>query len=270
MTPTIFITGTSSGIGKATAQYFAEQGWNVAATMRSPERQTGFAAQTNIKVYPLDVTDTTSITDAVSNAIRDFDHIDVLVNNAGFSVFGAFEYATPDEIQLELDTNLGGVMNMTRAILPHFRQRKGGCIITITSIGGLAAFPLFSLYHASKWAVEGFMESLHYELRQFNIKVKLVEPGAVKTNITHNTLVSRSDTLTAYDSYVEKVKKNLLNTNPNSYDPPLAVAQTILQAATDRSSRLRYPVGNAKMMLLLRRWLPLALFQRLVSSSNER
>ena len=161
-------------------------------------------------------------------------------------------------------------MNVTRAILPHFRQRKGGCIITITSIGGLAAFPLFSLYHASKWAVEGFMESLHYELRQFNIKIKLVEPGAVNTNITHNTLVSRSDTLTAYDSYVEKVKKNLLNTNPNSYDPPLAVAQTILQAATDRSSRLRYPVGNAKMMLLLRRWLPLALFQRLVSSSNER
>ena len=270
MPPTIFITGTSSGIGQATVQYFAEQGWNVAATMRSPQKESAFAPQANLRMYPLDVTDSTSITEAVSNAIRDFDHIDVLVNNAGFSLFGAFEYATEDEIQLQLNTNLLGVMNVTRAILPHFRHRQEGCIITVTSVGGLAAFPLFSLYHASKWAVEGFMESLHYEVRQFNIKVKLIEPGAVNTNFSNNTFVLKSNSLTDYDSYLEKVKQNLLHVNPNSYDPPLAVARTIMQAATDHSSRLRYPVGNANLILLLRRWLPFSWFQRMIRSSNER
>ena len=123
MRPTILITGTSSGIGRATAQYFAEQGWNVAATMRSPQKDNGFAAWPNIKTYPPDVTKPTNIRKAVSNAIHDFDHIDVLVNNAGFSVFGAFECATDLEIQAQLNTNLLGVMNVTRAILPHFRGR---------------------------------------------------------------------------------------------------------------------------------------------------
>ena len=270
MRPTILITGTSSGIGRATAQYFAEQGWNVAATMRPPEKNNGLATWSNIKTYPPDVTNSTSISKAVSDAIRDFDHIDVLVNNAGFSVFGAFECATDLEIQAQLDTNLLGVMNVTRAILPHFRGRQNGRIITITSVGGLVAFPLFSLYHASKWAVEGFMESLHYELQPFDIKVKLVEPGSVNTHFANNTLTLKSNTLIDYDLYVEKVKKNLLASDPNSYDPPLAVARTIMQAATDRSSRLRYPVGNARLILALRRWLPFPWFQRIVSGSNER
>jgi short-subunit dehydrogenase len=140
----------------------------------------------------------------------------------------------------------------------------------ISKAGRTVAFSLFSLYHASKWAVEGFMESLHNELRPFNIQVKLVEPGAVNTHFASNTLMLKSDTLTDYDSYVEKVKKNLLAPNSNSYDPPLAVAQTIMRAATDRSSRLRYPVGNARLILTLRRWLPLPWFQRIVSGLNER
>jgi short-subunit dehydrogenase len=160
--------------------------------------------------------------------------------------------------------------NVTRAMLPHFRARKEGRIITVTSVGGLVAFPLFTLYHASKWAVEGFMESLQNELRQFNIKVKLVEPGSVNTQFASNTLLLKSAALTDYDFYVEKIKKNLLAAAPDCYDPPLAVAQTIMKAATDRSSRLRYPVGNARLVLALRRWLPFPVFQRIVSSSNER
>ena len=129
--------------------------------MRSPEKNNGFATWSNIWTYPLDVSDPTSIRKAVSNAIRNFDFIDALVNNAGFSIFGAFECATDLEIQSQLNTNLLGVMNVTRAILPHFQGSKDGRIITVTSIGGLVAFPLFSLYHASKWATEGFMESLY-------------------------------------------------------------------------------------------------------------
>ncbi len=203
MGQTIFITGTSSGIGQATVLYFAEQGWNVAATLRAPEKQSGFAHYPNIKTYQLDVTDTPSITTAVAKAIEDFGQIEVLVNNAGVSVFGAFECATENEIQQQLNTNLLGVMNVTRAVLPHFRQRKQGRLITVTSVGGLVAFPLFTLYHASKWAVEGFMESLHYELRQFNIKVKIVEPGAVNTHLTANTVISNNSTIEDYDQYAE-------------------------------------------------------------------
>ncbi len=124
MAQTVFITGTSSGIGKATALYFAEQGWNVAATMRSPEQHTDFVQYPTVKTYPLDVTDTTSITTAISQAIQDFGQIDVLVNNAGFSVFGAFECASESDIQRQLNTNLLGVMNVTRAVgRPAIRGR---------------------------------------------------------------------------------------------------------------------------------------------------
>jgi NAD(P)-dependent dehydrogenase (short-subunit alcohol dehydrogenase family) len=268
MGQTIFITGTSSGIGKATALYFAEQGWNVAATMRSPEEHTDFSQHANIKTYKLDVTDIESIASAVASAIIDFGQIDVLVNNAGLSVFGAFECATEDEIQKQLNTNLLGVMNVTRAVLPHFRQRKTGHIITLSSIGGLATFPLFSLYHATKWAVEGFMESLHYELKPFNIKVKIIEPGAVDTHLAENTIESKSNTLKEYDQFVEKVKKNLLNSNPSNFNPPTDVAKAILRAATDQGSKMRYPVGNANLIVILRRLLPLSWFHGIVSRSN--
>ena len=268
MNKTIFITGSSSGIGKATAQYFAEQGWNVAATMRSPEKHSDFAQSSNIKIYRLDVSDTESITTAISHAIKDFGQIDILLNNAGFSVFGAFECASEEEVQNQLNTNLLGVMNATRAILPHLRQRRNGRIITITSIGGLAAFPLFTLYHATKWAVEGFMESLYYELKPFNIKIKIVEPGAVDTHLAANTIESKSSTLKEYDAFVEKVRKNLLSANPGSYDKPVDIARTIMRAATDQSTRIRYPVGNANIVLMLRRLLPLSWFHGFVSRSN--
>jgi len=268
MRQTIFITGTSSGIGKATALYFAENGWNVAATMRSPEKNTDYSQYANIKTYRLDVTDIASITSAVDNAIRDFGQIDVLVNNAGLAVFGAFECATEGEIQKQVNTNLLGVMNVTRAVLPHFRQRKAGRIITLSSIGGIAAFPLFTLYHATKWAVEGFMESLHYELKPFNIKVKVIEPGAVDTQLTESTIESKSSTLQDYDQYIERVKKNLLNSNPTNYDRPIDIAKAILRAATDQGTKMRYPVGNANVILMLRRLLPLAWFHSFVSRSN--
>lgn len=146
---------------------------------------------------------------------------------------------------------------------------KEGRIIAITSVGGLVAFPLFTLYHASKWAVEGFTESLHYELKQFNIKVKIVEPGAVNTRLTENTVLSQTSMIEDYAPYVERVRKNLLNSNPNSYDQPIEVAKTIMQAATDRGTRMRYPVGNANVILTIRRWLPLSWFHRIVSGSNE-
>jgi NAD(P)-dependent dehydrogenase (short-subunit alcohol dehydrogenase family) len=268
MTKTILITGSSSGIGRATAFYFAERGWNVAATMRSPEKQNDFAQSPKIKIYRLDVTDTASIDVAISNAVQNFGQVDILLNNAGFSVFGAFECASEQEIQSQLNTNLLGVMNVTRAVLPHFRQRREGRIITITSIGGLAAFPLFTLYHATKWAVEGFMESLHYELKPFNIKVKIVEPGAVDTQFTANTIESNSSPLKEYDAFVEKVKQSLLSGNPNRYDRPLDIAKAVMQAATDQGTRMRYPVGNANIIVLLRKLLPLSWFQGLVSRSN--
>ena len=269
MRQTIFIIGSSSGIGKATPLYFAEQGWNVAATMRSPDKHIDFSQYANIKTYKLDVTNIASITTAISSAVSDFGRIDVLVNNAGLAVFGAFECATTIEIQEQLNTYLVGVMNVTRAMLPHFRQRKDGYIITLSSIGGLAAFPLFTLYHATKWAVEGFMESLHYELKPFNIKVKIIEPGAVDTQLTENTIESKSSALKDYDQYVEIVKKTLLNSNPSRYDRPTDIAKAILRAVADQGTKMRYPVGNANVILMLRRLLPLAWFHSFVSRSNR-
>lgn len=179
---TILITGSSSGIGRATALYFATKGWNVAATMRSPQREFELAKLPNVKVYPLDVTRPETIKEAVAAAISDFGGIDVVVNNAGYGGVGIFEAASQEQIERQFGTNVFGVMNVIREILPHFRERKGGTIINVTSVGGIITFPIYSVYHATKWAVEGFAESLQYELKPFNIKVKNIEPGAIKTD----------------------------------------------------------------------------------------
>ena len=160
MRKTILITGASSGFGKTTAQYFAEHDWNVIATMRQPEQAQDLKNIKNVLVNRLEVEDEASIVKSLREGIDRFGRIDALVNNAGFGLFGLFEATPKEKIQEQFAVNVFGVMNVTRAILPHFRQNKGGIILNIGSGAGVFGLPMISLYCASKFALEGFSESL--------------------------------------------------------------------------------------------------------------
>ena len=172
---TIFITGASTGLGKAAAQLFASKGWKVIATMRTPEKDTELSGVENITLLPLDVTKPIQIKRAVKKALEMGD-IDVVFNNAGYGLAGPFEGTKDAQIVQELNTNLLGVMRVTQAFIPHFREKRSGLFITTTSIGGLIALPFNSVYHATKWALEGWSESMAFELKPFGIGVKTVSP----------------------------------------------------------------------------------------------
>ncbi len=240
----IVITGSSSGIGKATAQYFAEQGWQVAATMRNPENETKLTEFANISIYQLDVTDSASIASATEHILSDFETVDVLLNNAGYGLVGPFESATEAQIQHQFDTNVFGLMNVTRAFLPHFRANEAGLILNVSSIGGLITFPLISLYHSTKWAVEGFSESLSYELASLGIQVKIIEPGGVSTDFSGRSLVLASDnSITDYDELVGKFTKNREATSLGGSSAEY-LAEEIFKATTDGKKQLRYLIGE--------------------------
>ena len=167
MKKTILITGASSGIGAATAQLFLSKGWNVIATMRSPEKETALVNSDEALVTRLDVQDLVSIENAVNQGIEKFGRIDVLLNNAGYGAYGILESFSREQIIRQFNTNVIGLLDVTKALLPHFRANKSGIIINISSIGGKMTFPLGTLYHGTKFAVEGISESLSYEVEQF-------------------------------------------------------------------------------------------------------
>lgn len=274
MPKTVFITGASSGIGRSTALYFQKQGWNVVATMRSPDqeisRANSLANLDRVVCLKLDVTNRPTITDAVAESIAKFGAIDVLVNNAGYSMLGAFETSTAEQIQRQFDTNVFGLMETTRAVLPHFRDRKQGVIVNVASIGGRVAFPLYSLYHATKWAVEGFSESLQHELLAFNIRVKIVEPGPIKTDFYERSADRTSNPdFPEYDEFSDRVLTKL-NEVGTAGALPEVVAKTIYTASTDKSWKLRYPSDPlAKQLLFIRKLLPDFLFTKIVRRSTN-
>jgi len=271
MKKTIFITGASSGIGRAAVELFARKGWQVAATMRSPEKEQSLQKLENVRLFRLDVTQPETIAEALESALKAFGDVDVLVNNAGYGAVGIFEKADPGQIQKQFDTNVFGLMNVTRAFLPHFRKRKAGRIINISSVGGRITFPVYSVYHATKWAVEGFSESLQFELRPFNIVVKLVEPAAIKTDFySRSKDVFQKEGFPEYDTY-EKV--TLSNSNKFSEDAPgpVVVAKTIWKAATSNYKKMRYPSSTqGKMLLFVRKIIPLRWFLFIIRSTVEK
>ncbi len=255
---TVFITGTSSGIGTETALYFYEKGWNVVATMRNPEeRQTPLHAAGLADLVHLDVTDEPTIHSAVQYALEKYSSIDVLVNNAGYAAYGPFEATAPAKIKKEYDTNVFGLMAVTRAILPYFRKQNHGTIVNVASVGGQTAFPLYSIYNSTKFAVEGFSESLRYELAPFNIKVRLVEPGVIKTDFYDRSLdrVDPGAADGAYDDFIKRAKKSMSDAFIRQGSEPLLVAREIYKASTDTGSRLRYPVGADAHFMRFCRWL---------------
>jgi NAD(P)-dependent dehydrogenase (short-subunit alcohol dehydrogenase family) len=265
MQKTVFITGSSSGIGKASVKYFAQKGWNVAATMRDPSKEKELNTLENVKLFTLDVTNSESIQKAIADAIECFGGIDVIVNNAGYGGVGIFEAAQKEQIQRQFDTNVFGVMNVIREILPYFRKRKEGCIINISSIAGFVTFPIYSIYNASKFALEGFTEALQYELRPFNISVKNIEPGAIKTDFyARSQDLFKKEGLTDYDNYAQIAFANTQKVG-NDAPGPDVVVKKIYQAATDTTYRLRFPAGiQAKAVLIARKILPFNWFKAIV------
>lgn len=270
MKKTVLITGASSGIGKATALYFANQGWNVAATMRNHQKETNYPSYPNLKLYNLDVTDKDSINSVINKAQEDFGRIDVLVNNAGYGVDGVFEAMDKAIIKRQFDTNVFGLMWVTAAIIPHMRKAGGGTIVQIASMGGKLAFPLYSIYHSTKWAVEGFSESLQYELAQFNIRIKIIEPGTIKTEFYGSSRVKVAPiNLPEYKNFVEKCDI-VSQSGGNSGISAVVVAKKIFKAANSKSSQLRYSVGRpAPLLLTLRKILPESWFFFLVKKTYK-
>jgi NAD(P)-dependent dehydrogenase (short-subunit alcohol dehydrogenase family) len=240
---TILITGTSSGIGNATAQYFAERDWNVAATVRR-KKDFFLDSSSQGRNFLLDVSDKVQCHNVVNDAIAVFGGLDALVNNAGLSTMGAFEETSDEAIRDQLQTNVFGVMNMTREVLPHFRQQRSGVIIGISSVAGRIGIPLYSVHAATKFAIEGFLESLRFELNPFNVRVKIVEPGSYRSNIISNgERYERVPVDGLYESFVTKHREELAKHDDKRRDP-VEVARVIWDAANDPSNQLRYLAGQ--------------------------
>jgi NAD(P)-dependent dehydrogenase (short-subunit alcohol dehydrogenase family) len=245
MSKTILITGASSGIGKASAALFAAKGWNVIATMRRPDAS---LEADNLLVEKLDVQDLDSIQHAVDAGIARFGAIDVLLNNAGYGQYGLFEALSREDIQTQFEVNVFGVMNVIRAVLPHFRERKSGVIVNVGSGAGIFTLPMISLYCASKFALEGFSEALSYELASQGISVKLVDPHGGVTSTRFNERSAQSAAASAalkdYDSFVARTSEAFANLAAASTITAEEVAHVIHGAATDGTDRLRYLVGD--------------------------
>ena len=263
MEKVVFITGASSGIGKDTAKLFQVKNWKVAATMRAPENADDLQRIADIECYRLDVTDPETIRSAIEGTFKKFGRIDAVVNNAGYALVGPFEAASDDQIRQQFDTNVFGLMSVCREILPVFRKQKRGVIVNVSSMGGRITFPLYSVYHATKWAVEGFSESLQYEVKRFGIKVKIIEPGPIRTDFyDRSQTLTHKEGLPVYDSFVEQAMPNLQKAGESAPEGAI-VAQTIYDAVTDDSWKMRYPV-NSRGILAARRLLPDAAFFALV------
>ena len=249
MKKTVLITGASSGFGKAAAKLFDTNGWNVIATMRSPEKETELAALGNVFISKLDVTDKQSIQNTVAAGIEKFGKIDVLVNNAGYGALGALEAATEEQVKQQFDVNLFGLIEVTKAVLPGMRQQKYGTIINVSSVGGKVTFPFSSLYNATKFAVEGLTESMQYELDPFGIRLKIVEPGGYKTEFAGRSMTLFSnDGLDEYQPAFNKFM-GMIDNWPMSENIG-EVADAIYEAATDGTEKLRYPVGHDAMQMI--------------------
>jgi len=248
---TIFVTGASSGLGRATAKLFASRGWRVIASMRDPKKEKELGDTSGITLMVLDVTDPHQIENVAEQVVTS-GGVDVVFNNAGYGLAGALEGLTDEQILRLVNTNMLGTIRTTKAFLQHFREKRAGLFINTTSLGGLVAFPFNSIYHATKWAIEGWSESMAFELNQFGIGIKTIEPGGIRTDFfTRSFDTGRHP---AYDALVNKVMGII--TDPKqmaTYSSPEQIAEVVYEAATDGKDQLRYVAGaDAKSMYAMR------------------
>ncbi|MDG0811316.1 SDR family oxidoreductase [Cohnella rhizosphaerae] len=260
-TKTVFITGTSSGLGKLTAIRFAQMGWNVAATMRTPEKENELTAYDNIRIFKLDVTDVEQVRSAADQAIAAFGRIDVVVNNAGMGTYGPLELAREDDIDWQFAVNARGPINVIRRFLPHFRANNGGMFINISSFMGITtAVPLGSLYNMSKFALEGLTEGLYYELKPFNIELRLIEQGGSTGNNFRDSIVwNRDENIKDYDDMIANLKQVMeASADSGQLDDPQTIVDAIVAQATGESKQFRTVVGaTGNSLMALRNAVPI-------------
>ncbi|MDC3955304.1 SDR family oxidoreductase [Polyangium jinanense] len=244
MSKTVLVTGCSSGFGRDIAKVFAAEGWNVAATMRTPEAESELRASDRMSVLRLDVQDRASIDAAVASTLARFGSIDAVVNNAGFGLFGVFEETTREKILEQFEVNVFGMMDVTRAVLPTLRKQRSGVVINVSSGAGVFTLPMISAYCASKFALEGFSEALSYELLPLGIRVKIVEPGGVTSTRFGERSAKEAGERTPMADYVPFVEgaaqvfAELRQARGRATSEE--VARVIFEAATDGTDRLRY------------------------------
>jgi NAD(P)-dependent dehydrogenase (short-subunit alcohol dehydrogenase family) len=265
MAQTVLITGASSGIGRSTAEIFAKKGWNVSATARNPVDESIWGRPGNTISPRLDVTDEASIASAIAATIDRFGSIDVVVNNAGYGLFGPVEGTTPELLESVFRTNVFGTANVIRQVLPHMRRQRGGVIVNVSSVAGRVATPYMASYNATKFAVEGLSESLRFELGAHNIRVKLIEPGIFKTGFATRGLEWSKHT--AYEPQLSNLMRWVSKSMERAKDAAI-VAEAIFDAANDPSHRLRYPVGGG--VLAIRTILPDALWRWILKLGMNR
>ncbi|MBK5429502.1 SDR family oxidoreductase [Bacillus sp. TH30] len=273
------ITGASSGFGLLTTLELAKKDYFVIATMRNLEKQidlisqaTKLDLQQNIKVQQLDVTDQGSIHN-FQLFLNEINRIDILINNAGYANGGFIEEIPVEDYRKQFETNLFGAISITQLVLPYMRKQKSGKIINISSISGKVGFPGLSPYVSSKYALEGWSESLRLEVKPFGIDIALLEPGSYNTNIWEvgkQLAENQSDTTSPYKEYMDKIQKHINNGN-DTLGNPMDVANKIVEIAEARRTTLRYPIGKGvKFMIFAKKVLPWRLWEFLVLRSFKK
>jgi len=246
MKKTILITGASSGVGKATAKLFHTMGWKVIATMRAPENEVELRALRNVELMKLDVTDAEGV-DQLSLRVTCENQIDVVLNNAGFYTTGALETLSDTQIRQQFDTNLFGAISVTKAFVPHFRRSGKGMFINVSSMVGMFGYPERSVYVASKFALDGFSESMAYELANFGISVKIIVPGGIITGFGDHAVTGRQNE--AYLPLEEKMSEGRIVQNITKFSTAEDIASVIYNAATDDKDQLRYITGPDALLI---------------------
>jgi NAD(P)-dependent dehydrogenase (short-subunit alcohol dehydrogenase family) len=249
---TILITGVSSGLGLALAEESLAQGWTVVGTVRSEEAKQSFEAKAAAKAFArvLDVTDSARIPGVVAELEQTVGPIDVLVNNAGYGMEGPIEESSMEQIRQQFDVNVFGAVAMMQAVLPYMRKRRSGRILNITSMGGLMTFPGVGAYHGSKFALEGFSETLGKEVRDFNIFVTAIEPGGFRTDWAGRSMTRAPRTIADYDATFEPQREARLKRNGKQNGDPAKAAKAMLTILADPNPPAHLLLGPDAVKLI--------------------
>jgi len=266
------VTGSSSGMGFATAITMARAGIHTYASMRNLKKsktitELASAEKLPLQVVQLDVNDKKSIKEIITKIVTEKERIDVLVNNAGYGLFGSLEDVSIEEMKAQFETNFFGVIRVTQLVLPIMRKQKSGTIVNVSSVGGRIALPILSAYQSTKFALEGLSESMSYELEPFGIKVVIIEPGAIRTNIMNSSIWAKKaqDPKSPYFSQLQRIKDHFKSMMENESSPPDEVAKVILEAITSENPQLRYTVGqDAATLIQARVNMPETQFKKMI------
>jgi Short-chain dehydrogenases of various substrate specificities len=266
------VTGSSSGMGFATAITMARAGIHTYASMRNLKKsktitELASTEKLPLQVVQLDVNDKKSIKEIITKIVTEKERIDVLVNNAGYGLFGSLEDVSIEEMKAQFETNFFGVIRVTQLVLPIMRKQKSGTIVNVSSVGGRIALPILSAYQSTKFALEGLSESMSYELEPFGIKVVIIEPGAIRTNIMNSSIWAKKaqDPKSPYFSQLQRIKDHFKSMMENESSPPDEVAKVILEAITSENPQLRYTVGqDAATLIQARVNMPETQFKKMI------